>query len=375
MPHFQIHDLAELKARLSRGEALAGAVIQGVDITAAAGALTRADISGAVFLGCEMGRELSADLIKAGAVVFPAITGLPFAPYRNRLYTREGLFSGFDGKRPRSYNDTPDAQIYAHFKARGGISPDGIIEALARRLHDFSITDALTQTLKGRDSAKTVAIMGGHNLARGSADYCAAALMARSLTNDGYLLLSGGGPGAMEATHLGASMAGHPKEKLLEAIKVLSKAPSYKDEDWLALAFTVIKRYGLDGDDTPKSIAIPTWLYGHEPPTPFAPLIAKYFSNSVREEGLITLASGGIIFAPGNAGTIQEIFQDFAQNHYATTGLRSPMVFFNRDYWNKTRPIYPIIKAYAKDEPYGDMITSVDRVKDAVEFIKNTPPR
>ena len=61
------------------------------------------------------------------------------------------------------------------------------------------------------------------------------------------------------------------------------------------------------------SLGIPTWLYGHEPSTPFATHIAKYFVNSVREDTILTVAYGGIIFTPGSAGTLQEIFQEAVQ--------------------------------------------------------------
>ena len=44
------------------------------------------------------------------------------------------------------------------------------------------------------------------------------------------------------------------------------------------------------------SLALPTWHYGHEPFTPFATHVAKYFLNSIREDVLLTLASCGIIF-------------------------------------------------------------------------------
>ena len=159
--------------------------------------------------------------------------------------------------------------------------------------------------------------------------YLAAAQISRELTRRGYLMVSGGGPGAMEATHVGAWFADRTDSELEEAVRELSAAPSYKDKQWLACAFQVREKFPLAPDSNYVSLGIPTWLYGHEPPTPFATHIAKYFANSVREDGLVTIAASGLIFAPGSAGTIQEIFQDATQNHYATTGVSSPMVFLN----------------------------------------------
>ena len=82
------------------------------------------------------------------------------------------------------------------------------------------------------------------------------------------------------------------------------------------------------------SLGIPTWLYGHEPSTPFATHIAKLFENSIREDSILTLAFGGIIYAPGSAGTVQEIFQEAVQNHYLSFGVSSPMIFLGSKYWN-----------------------------------------
>ena len=77
-----------------------------------------------------------------------------------------------------------------------------------------------------------------------------------------------------------------------------------------------------------ESLAIPTWVTAGEPISLFASHIAKYFSNSIREDGLLAVATAGIVFAPGGAGTMQEIFQDGAQNAYRLFG-RSPMAFLD----------------------------------------------
>ena len=369
--HTEIHDIESLRAHLAAGQPLAHVVVQGIDIGPVAQVLSRLDVEGLVLLGCDFPSGLASGLIGKGAVIFPKLSERPYEPYRNRLYTRDDLFKDFDPEHPQSYGDTPDAKIYAHYMQTGKAEPPSILEALARRLHDFSVSDAITDLLAGSDPAKRVAIMGGHNLPRGADDYIAVAKMARDLARRGYMLLSGGGPGAMEATHLGAGLARADDGDLEAAIKILSDAPSYKDKFWLSRAYDVMDRFEMTGEH----LAIPTWLYGHEPPTPFAPYIAKYFANSVREEGLLTLAVGGIIFAPGNAGTIQEIFQDLAQNHYATAGSRSPMVFFNTEYWTDLRPVYPVVKGYAKGRVYAPLITAKDDWQDAAAFICDNPPQ
>ena len=62
--------------------------------------------------------------------------------------------------------------------------------------------------------------------------------------------------------------------------------------------------------DGQPNLALPTWFYGHEPTNLFSSYIAKYFANSLREDGLLAIARHGVIYAPGSAGTVQEVFMD-----------------------------------------------------------------
>lgn len=186
--------------------------------------------------------------------------------------------------------------------------------------------------------------------------YRRVAQIARRLTEQGKLVVSGGGPGAMEATHLGAYMAHRPDSDLLHALQILAQAPSYKDAGWLSTAFDVIKTFPRQQET--HDIGVPTWFYGHEPATPFAAHIAKYFDNSIREDGLLTIAKGGVIFAPGSAGTMQEIFQDAAQNHYETFGYASPMVFLDTQYWAEQMPVYPFLQHLIERGKYCNLILS-----------------
>ena len=102
------------------------------------------------------------------------------------------------------------------------------------------------------------------------------------------------------------------------------------------------------------SLAIPTWLYDHEPVGRFASHIAKYFANSIREDGLLRVAGAGVVFAPGGAGTVQEVFQDLAVNTYADPADRAPMVFLNRDHFTDSG-VYDVVTrmAAAADPPFA----------------------
>ena len=371
----EIHSIQELTTCLESGNSLKDTVVQSVDVTRIADLVLTATIENTVFLGCEMPPLVMGSVVERGASVFPKLAGLPFNPYTPELYSAETLFDGFSAEDPCSYCQTTDARVYQHWMETGRSNPTTVIDALARRLHDMAMTDAIGDFLSSHAShGKIVGMMGGHSMKRSDDAYLMAARISRELTRRGYLMVSGGGPGAMEATHVGAWFVQRSDAELRAAVDQLSAAPSYKDKRWLACAFEVREKYPLGPGNDYVSLGIPTWLYGHEPPTPFATHIAKYFANSVREDGLVTIAISGLIFAPGSAGTIQEIFQDATQNHYATTGVASPMVFLNSEYWTKEKPIYPMIKELAKGYDYENLIAIFDDVDSVVNYIENNQP-
>ena len=342
------------------------AAFQAIDLTEHEDIIFEKEFENCLFLGCEMSIKAQKKLIKSGNLIFPTMN-LPFQMYRNKLYGHTELYNGFSYSDHSSYTNTNDFLIYQYYESKGKAEPTSIKDSLAQRLHDHSITDSLYDYLSNWDSHRIVAIMGGHSLPRDSANYRKIVLISKILAEKGHLMVSGGGPGGMEATHLGAWMAHRDEKEIDNAISILSKAPLYSDELWLSAAFEVMKVYPLETDV--ESVGIPTWFYGHEPPTPFATHIAKYFANSVREEGLLAIAKGGIIFAPGSAGTVQEIFQEAAQNHYATFGNISPMVFLNQKYWEVEKPVYPLLQKLAEGHEYGELLAISDQVSEIVKTI------
>ncbi len=297
--------------------------------------------------------------------IFPLLE-VPFNTYPNQLYNKETLYNGFNHLNPQTYSQTLDKVVYDYYQQ--SLKKNSIKDTLAQRLHDHSITDTMHEFIANYDERRLVAIMGGHKIKRTDEMYIQVAQLSKTLTENGYLMLSGGGPGAMEATHFGAWMAGRTNDDLLEAATILAEAPIYSDDNWLATSFRVMDKFP---SPLYNSLGIPTWHYGHELPTPFATHIAKYFENSVREEGLLALAKGGVIFTPGSAGTMQEVFQDLAQNHYESYGYASPMIFLNVDFWTKARPIFPIIQQMSDN---GDLMNLnlglYDNNEDVIKHLK-----
>jgi predicted Rossmann-fold nucleotide-binding protein len=365
----ELETIEAFERHLKAGAHLSNVVIQGLDLRRYTRELATAELAGTVFLGCELEKEALQTALAHGAMVFPPFSGLPYLPYRGGLYTPEELYAGFDPARPESYTDTPDARIYAHWASHGRGSPPTILETLSQRLHDHAVTDAMEDVLAAR---KVVAIMGGHSMKRGQPDYRAVVMLARELTRRGFFLVSGGGPGAMEATHVGAWFARRSDAELDAGLALLAQAPSYTDREWLARAFEVRRAFPLGEDDKPScaSLGIPTWHYGHEPPNPFATHIAKYFANSVREDGLLTIARGGIVYAPGSAGTIQEVFQDACQNHYNSVGVISPMIFLGTEFWTRTRPVYPLLAQLAQGQAYARYLMVTDSQDEIVRALE-----
>ena len=365
-----VRELDTLTALCRSGGCLDHSVVQGLDLRDAGIDWESLTCEGAVFLGCRFPAGVALEeLMAKGATVFPEFPRLPYNPYRPRLYSRAELMTGWSPERDGSV----DKRIYEHFEAAGRDAP-GVLEALAQRLHDHAIDDALRDLLEGRtDGAgvkKVVGVMGGHGTPRTDPYYRKVARIAQELTRRGYFVTSGGGPGMMEAANLGAYLADATPEELDEALVMLGKAPVYTDDGYMEAAQEVLDRFRHGH----PSLAVPTWFYGHEPSNLFSVHIAKYFSNSLREDGLLAIATYGILFAPGSAGTTQEVFQDATQNHYGTFDVISPMVFLGEEHFGAKTGVFDCLSRQAAGKSYAESLFLTDEEEDVVAFLEAHPP-
>jgi predicted Rossmann-fold nucleotide-binding protein len=154
---------------------------------------------------------------------------------------------------------------------------------------------------------------------------------------------------------------------LKEALAGVAAVPGFRPSvsAWAREAAAVVGRYP---DGTP-SLGIPTWFYGHEPPNYFATHIAKYFANAIREAILLELCDGGIVFLPGSAGTVQEIFQDACENYYGVPETIRPMVLVGRAHWQERYPAWQLLESLARGRDMSASVHLVDSVHEALDVL------
>lgn len=362
----EIETLAEFDDHLDSGESLRGLRLQALDLTAYADRLAaHDDLTGLVVLGGVVPHDIADLLVRRGAIVFPGLADAPIDPWRG-LYFPEDLYEGLDS----GYEHTPDARAYA-WSLEARVQTDAYC-TLIRAIHDDSVTDHLDEVIEGRS---VIGVMGGHATQRGSEAYAAAARLGHTLAQAGHLVTTGGGPGAMEAANLGAFCS---DEGVLEhALARLAAVPTFHDDvtAWARLGMEV--RHGIIGGEpevaadvlglTARSVGIPTWFYGHEPPNVFCDVVAKYFSNALREDGLLARSGGGIVVLPGAAGTTQEVFQAVTPLFYAADDVPlPPLVLVGREHWTERFPVWSLVTQLAKGRRMEGVVHLVDRLEDVL---------
>jgi predicted Rossmann-fold nucleotide-binding protein len=340
---------------------LRGVSVVGLDLRDEALDWSDAQVDRTTLLGCLLPPGAFDQLVVLGVDVFPELGGLPFEAYRADLYTYEELTACRDGS-----PETLDERIASWFASSSPSTRD----ALVRAVHDATIEAAVARLVTGR---RVVGIMGGHALVRDHALYREVARVGRALGGAGYLVATGGGPGVMEAGNLGAWMSAFADDALDDALAMLAPAarPVGDSGPFLDPALAVRARW----PGGRENLGVPTWVYADEATGAFATHIAKYFTNSVRENGLLAIARSGVVYAPGGPGTEQEIFTDTAQNSLTLYAVRSPVVFFGRRYFERERPeLLTAARRQADAFGWPELVTVSDEPDEVVAFIAAHDP-
>ncbi|WP_316186558.1 MULTISPECIES: hypothetical protein [unclassified Bradyrhizobium] len=326
----------------------------------------------------------------------PARKSIPFSTMPDALYSIPRLYEGYSPSDPASLLKAFDTKIYSWTR-----EPDGdtarslnLIETISTRLHDTAI-DRLIAAFLDAPNVRTIGFMGGHGILRTAVTFRRVAEIARELRRLGFLVVTGGGPGLMEAANLGAFMAPFDDRHLTDAINTLRAAPDYRSkQEWVSTAAKV--RADLLGNwDAAEpaggsNLGIPTWVYGSEPPNLFATSVGKYFYNSLREDGLVSVANGGLVFGKGDAGTVQEVFQNATLNYYRKKATEpTPMVFYDINFWNPSpetdaasgapldshrKPVFPLIRKLSIEatQPFDAALMLSNDPDNIVEFLSSS---
>jgi predicted Rossmann-fold nucleotide-binding protein len=335
------------------------------------------DLTGSLFLGCQFSSpEAEFEIRRRGAHLFPKLEGLPYNPYQPVLYYPEEFLL-----LRTACGLSQDALITRHYNNTSPGFPN-IIEALSRRLHDYSIDEALREFILDDGSGqprKIVGFMGGHEQSRDSSSYHECAQLAWTAARRGFTIVTGGGPGIMEAANMGAYMSPFSEDCLHDALELLASAPEHVagslDSPYIQAAISVRQQYPSEA----VSLSVPTWLYAQEQNNIFAAKIAKYFANSIREEGLTSLCNFGIVFLPGGPGTIEEVFMD-ANNNFYSVGFfpANPMILFGSGFFSKKPgqnaccPVWDVLKYFKSRSPgFGNLLLLSDCIDEVIDFLVN----
>ena len=213
------------------------------------GCLCDKDLRGVYVIGrIDLPEGLTEDqLIEQGAVIIKPKLDLPFDPTRADLYDVDEL----------QHNDT---EIYEWVHKRMGDGKDLTTTVQERVMIDLHDSQILASLRKYVANHHVVGIMGGHAMLRGDPMFTQIALLCRQLAKRGFMVVTGGGPGAMEAANLGAYFSIYEESELLNAIAMLqvnNLPPGKKEYENYMVADEVLQKY-RNPEAGKYSLGVPT---------------------------------------------------------------------------------------------------------------------
>jgi len=220
-----------------------------------------------------------------------------------------------------------------HEKIPNGFKPKSWVQIKA---HDsWSVFKIMAEIVDGYEElariGPCVAVFGSARMKTGDENYHKAEELAYLLTKKGFGIITGGGPGIMEAANKGAHIAGGKSVGLNINLPHEQNANPYIDPDKL-----------LDFD--------------------------YFFTRKL----MFMRYSQGYVVMPGGFGTLDEMFEAITliQTHKL---VKFPIVMIGKDYWGGL--IDWINEKMLKDALISledmDIFSVVDKIEDAVEVIDN----
>ena len=91
----------------------------------------------------------------------------------------------------------------------------------------------------------------------------------------------------------------------------------------------------------------------------------------------LAIAQSGIVFVPGGPGTLQEVFQDGAQNAYETYGAACPMVFLDHPHdpgwWERSGVLVTLdgtfVDEWGRSRAGRDLVVAAASVDSVLEVL------
>lgn len=185
------------------------------------------------------------------------------------------------------------------------------------------------------DFKKTVSFFGSARFKEGDRWYEEARKLGKMIVKEGFLIVTGGGPGIMEAGNRGA----------------------------------------VEGDG--ESIGINIQLPMEQRINPYVRRSTAFHYFFVRKL-MLSYAARAYVFFPGGLGTLDEVFEILTLIQTKKISSQIPVVLVGKEFWG---PIHKwlheeIYKKYgAVDEEDLKLYRIVDNAEEAFEIVKNAPPR
>ncbi len=185
------------------------------------------------------------------------------------------------------------------------------------------------------DFKKTVTVFGSARFPEGNRWYEEARKLGTMLAKEGVAVVTGGGPGIMEAGNRGA----------------------------------------VEGNG--ESIGINIQLPMEQRINPYVKKSAAFHYFFVRKL-MMSYAARAYVFFPGGFGTLDEVFEILTLIQTKKISDKIPVVLVGKEFWD---PIHKWLheeifaKQQAVDQEDLNLYTIVDTAEEALEVVKNAPPR